>query len=534
MDDEEKKQVWKDILMDAQEDWQAAQPKFNPRDSVVPYGKSGKWYVDNSSIFDTRKYDITAIMEGVEQGGGTNVKAEPLYGWSNQPDVVTFDYNGDPKDIEKTVDFELGFDQDLPDQSSLVHVFVRDRQFDWGKANKDSAPESPEDFPDINPEVRDIKSVKNYKHVILKKANWEKFESEDPEEFNKVVREQAAQEKDRTKDSRKVLLRAPYSSHPDDAYLEKVLSFWTNPYGVHEYASWVRNKNNDSYEWGHYFKDPNKALDFFNNRGLKSNLKYTPDTVEELLNTPMNPEVKDIKSKINYKKNMIRSAGFIEDKIDSQIGVIEVARRILSSYLIKEDQNNIIRYTDMLEEYFIELKRLQSIQATIQKENSVEVRRYKDQMAEVQEKLRRYNKYHDTNEESGIRTRLENQIKSIQDKIDNVSKTPDTMEELLNKPLHPDVKDIKSKMNYKNKIIARLRKKSDMNPSAPQKKPSRKSEGVSYEDWQKRLSNVIERQFGMGFDDFPDWDSSSSYDSDATPVEAFRDWKEDQGADFDF
>lgn len=65
-------------------------------------------------------------------------------------------------------------------------------------------------------------------------------------------------------------------------------------------------------------------------------------------------------------------------------------------------------------------------------------------------------------------------------------------------------------------------------------KPSRKSEGVDYEAWSKRFNNVISRQFGLGMDDFPDWDSYSAWDDDMTPVEAFRSWKEDQGDDFDF
>jgi hypothetical protein len=44
---------------------------------------------------------------------------------------------------------------------------------------------------------------------------------------------------------------------------------------------------------------------------------------------------------------------------------------------------------------------------------------------------------------------------------------------------------------------------------------------------------LFERHFGLGIDDFPDWDSSSAWEDDMTPVEAFKVWKEEQGEDFD-
>jgi len=49
-----------------------------------------RYYVDNSSWFDTHTYDRRKIKGAVSRGGGTNIRESNKYGWSNQPKVVTF------------------------------------------------------------------------------------------------------------------------------------------------------------------------------------------------------------------------------------------------------------------------------------------------------------------------------------------------------------------------------------------------------------------------------------------------------------
>jgi hypothetical protein len=50
-----------------------------------------RYYVDNSSYFDSHPYKKTLISRAVKIGGGKNVRASNKHGWSNQPQVVTFD-----------------------------------------------------------------------------------------------------------------------------------------------------------------------------------------------------------------------------------------------------------------------------------------------------------------------------------------------------------------------------------------------------------------------------------------------------------
>lgn len=49
-----------------------------------------RYYVDNSSYFDSHPYRKTTIMKAVKRGGGTNIRLAYKFGWSNQPAVVTF------------------------------------------------------------------------------------------------------------------------------------------------------------------------------------------------------------------------------------------------------------------------------------------------------------------------------------------------------------------------------------------------------------------------------------------------------------
>jgi len=50
-----------------------------------------RYYIANSSWFDTHPYNRPKIVKAVRAGGGTNVRQSNAFGWSNQPKVVTFD-----------------------------------------------------------------------------------------------------------------------------------------------------------------------------------------------------------------------------------------------------------------------------------------------------------------------------------------------------------------------------------------------------------------------------------------------------------
>lgn len=90
-------------------------------------------------------------------------------------------------------------------------------------------------------------------------------------------------------------------------------------------------------------------------------------------------------------------------------------------------------------------------------------------------------------------------------------------------------------MNYKRKIMAKLNRKADENPASitpiVPKKPCRKSEGVSFEEWYKRLNRVVEKHFGLSMEDFADWRSRDSYEGDSSIAEGFRDFRESQDDD---
>ena len=53
-----------------------------------------RYYVDNSSYFDSHPYPKAKIANAVKLGGGKNVRLSLKHGWSNQPKVVTFDASG--------------------------------------------------------------------------------------------------------------------------------------------------------------------------------------------------------------------------------------------------------------------------------------------------------------------------------------------------------------------------------------------------------------------------------------------------------
>lgn len=128
-------------------------------------------------------------------------------------------------------------------------------------------------------------------------ADLEVKEFNDPEEFKRVAEEEAAKSKAHFSKHGRILLQAPYSEHPEDKNIVKVLALWSNRDGEQEYVTWVMNTKEDTRAWGHYFgMNLEKALADFNSRGVETNMTYTPDTAEALLNTPMHPDVKDIKA----------------------------------------------------------------------------------------------------------------------------------------------------------------------------------------------------------------------------------------------
>lgn len=65
-----------------------------------------------------------------------------------------------------------------------------------------------------------------------------------------------------------VRVEKPYSTNPNDHYLSIVLARVDNKY--QPWVTWVYNKNDDGYFWGHYFERYEDALDDFNNRGPRT------------------------------------------------------------------------------------------------------------------------------------------------------------------------------------------------------------------------------------------------------------------------
>ena len=61
---------------------------------------------------------------------------------------------------------------------------------------------------------------------------------------------------------RKIIERKKYSPHPGDHYLSVVLCEWNG-----EYVTWMHNKEDNGYFWGHYFSDLEKARIDYRKRG---------------------------------------------------------------------------------------------------------------------------------------------------------------------------------------------------------------------------------------------------------------------------
>ena len=68
-----------------------------------------RYYVVRSAWFDTHPYNKPRIIKAVKVGGGKNVRLANTHGWSNQPQVVTFDAGEvTAKRVERSVSRVLG------------------------------------------------------------------------------------------------------------------------------------------------------------------------------------------------------------------------------------------------------------------------------------------------------------------------------------------------------------------------------------------------------------------------------------------
>lgn len=65
---------------------------------------------------------------------------------------------------------------------------------------------------------------------------------------------------------RDILGHKPYSSHPDDDYLQVVLAKVETAHRS-EFVTWVLNLHTNGYSHGHYFENLKEALADFNKRG---------------------------------------------------------------------------------------------------------------------------------------------------------------------------------------------------------------------------------------------------------------------------
>lgn len=66
------------------------------------------YYIPYSSIFDRRdtKYDLELFSDIVKDNGGTNIRTDNQYGWSNQPEVILFDVSDRGVVVRIEDDFE--------------------------------------------------------------------------------------------------------------------------------------------------------------------------------------------------------------------------------------------------------------------------------------------------------------------------------------------------------------------------------------------------------------------------------------------
>lgn len=155
------------------------------------------------------------------------------------------------------------------------------------------------------------------------------------------------------------------------------------------------------------------------------------------------------------------SGNYIEHEINELYAQINSLKETMQRTVLSGNISNLIIYNDMMEKYEAKLKKLEGIQDEIQKESNLEIRQGKDEIERLKVKLdmvlRAEQRAGLEMNEKRISAGIQRQIKALQDKIDKINserKAPDSAEQLLNRPMHEDVKNIKSKRNYQMKRIS--------------------------------------------------------------------------------
>lgn len=78
-----------------------------------------RFYVNDSSWFDSHKYDTLKIKRIVKENGGKNVRTANKFGWSNQPSVVTF--NASP-----SIRIKIGKALNKAFKTQWIHINIKD------------------------------------------------------------------------------------------------------------------------------------------------------------------------------------------------------------------------------------------------------------------------------------------------------------------------------------------------------------------------------------------------------------------------
>jgi len=76
-----------------------------------------RYYVKQSSWFDSHPYDIDKIKEAVKKGGGKQIRTSNQFGWSNQPKVVCF--NCEP---DKLNEVNISLEKSLETKWIIYHL----------------------------------------------------------------------------------------------------------------------------------------------------------------------------------------------------------------------------------------------------------------------------------------------------------------------------------------------------------------------------------------------------------------------------
>jgi len=80
-----------------------------------------RYHIQNSSYFDSNKYDSNKMKAIVKQEGGKYIRLTNNFGWSNQPKVVCFNVRSEKHStkIEKAIQKEF--------KTPWIHI----RKKDW-------------------------------------------------------------------------------------------------------------------------------------------------------------------------------------------------------------------------------------------------------------------------------------------------------------------------------------------------------------------------------------------------------------------